>query len=170
MVSELPKTMSFPVTVKSPLKAVVVAVTATVPSAELDMVSELPKTMSLPVTVKSPLKDVVVAVTKTVPSLEFVMVSSFSKITPAEPVTSKEALAVMVVNAPVEAEFAPIAEPSIAPPSISTASKFAVPSIYKSLNSTELLPRSTSPSSDADQRVISPLPIVTVLSPFPEVP
>ena len=83
--------------------------------------------------------------------------------------TSKEVLAAIVVNAPVDAEFAPIAAPSIAPPSMSTASKFAVPSIYKSLNSTELLPRSTSPSSDADQRVISPLPMVTVLSPLPVV-
>ena len=79
-------------------------------------------------------------------------------------------LAVMVVNAPVDAEFAPIAAPSIAPPSISTASKLAVPSMYKSLNSTELLPRSTSLSSDADHAVMSPLPIVTVLSPFPIAP
>ena len=137
-----------------PAISMVVAVTTTVPSVELEIVSPLPKVISFPVTVKSPLKDVVVAVTRTVPLLEFVIVSSFSKIKPAEPVISREVLAVTVVNAPVDAEFAPIAAPSIAPPSISTASKFAVPSIYKSLNSTELLPRSTSPSSDADQRVI----------------
>jgi hypothetical protein len=48
---------------------------------------------------------------------------------PVDPVTSKEVLAVIAVKAPVEAEFAPIAAPSIAPPSISTASKYAVPSI-----------------------------------------
>ena len=48
------------------------------------------------------------------------MVSSFSNIKPVEPVTSTDVLAVIVVNAPVEAEFAPIAAPSIAPPSIST--------------------------------------------------
>ena len=57
------------------------------------------------------------------------MVSSFSKMIPVDPVTSKEVLAVIVVKAPVEAEFAPIAAPSIAPPSMSTASKFAVPSM-----------------------------------------
>ena len=143
----------------------VVAVIATVPSTELEIVSALPKTRSFPVTVKSPLKDVVVAVIKTVPSLEFVIVSSFSKMIPVDPVTSKEVLAVIEVNAPVDAEFAPIAAPSIAPPSISTASKLAVPSMYKSLNSTELLPRSTSLSSEADHAMMSPLPIVTVLSP-----
>ena len=38
-------------------------------------------------------------------------------------------LAETVVNAPVDAEFAPIAVPSTAPPSISTASRFAVPSM-----------------------------------------
>ena len=38
--SPLPKVMSFPVTVKSPLKDVVVAVIATVPSVELEIVSE----------------------------------------------------------------------------------------------------------------------------------
>ena len=55
----------------------------------------------------------------TVPSVEFVMVSSFSNMIPVDPVTSNDVLAVTEVNAPVEAEFAPIAAPSIVPPSIS---------------------------------------------------
>ena len=97
-----------------------------------------------------------------VPSVEFVMVSSFSKMIPPEPVTSNEVLAVTVVNAPVEAEFAPIAAPSIAPPSISTASRFAVPSIYRSLNCTVLLPRSAVSSEPGYQAVTLLLPIVTV--------
>ena len=65
----------------------------------------------------------------TVPSVELVMVSSFSSMSPADPVISTLVLAVTVVNAPVDAEFAPIAVPSTAPPSISTASRFAVPSM-----------------------------------------
>ena len=56
----------------------------------------------------------------TVPFVEFVIVSSFSNITPVDPVISTDVLAVMVINAPVDAEFAPIAVPSIAPPSTST--------------------------------------------------
>ena len=61
----------------------------------------------------------------TVPSVEFVIVSSFSKITPADPVTSKLVLAEIdppfkVVNVPAAAEFAPITVPSTAPPSTST--------------------------------------------------
>ena len=61
----------------------------------------------------------------TVPSVEFVIVSSFSKIIPADPVTSKLVLAVIevpfkVVNVPAAAEFAPITVPSRAPPSMST--------------------------------------------------
>ena len=79
-------------------------------------------------------------------------------------------LAAKVVNAPVDAEFAPIAVPSIAPPSISTASKFAVPSIYKSLNSTEPLPKSAVLSAPGYQAVTSLLPIVTLLFATPDAP
>ena len=98
------------------------------------------------------------------------MVSSFSKIMPVDPVISTDVLAVIVVKAPVEAEFAPIAEPSIAPPSISTASKFAVPSMYKSLNSTELLPKSAVLSAPGYQAVTSLLPMVTLLFATPDAP
>ena len=47
-----------------------------------------------------------------------------SSISNEPPVTKPEA--VTVVNAPVEAELAPIAAPSMAPPSMFTASAFCV--------------------------------------------
>ena len=56
----------------------------------------------------------------TVPLALLVIVSSFSRIIPAEPVTSKLVLAVIVVNAPAAGVAPPIIVPSIAPPSIST--------------------------------------------------
>ena len=49
-----------------------------------------------------------------------VIVSSFSRINPADPDTSTLVLAVTVVNAPDEADVAPIAVPSTLPPFIST--------------------------------------------------
>ena len=114
-----------------------------------------------------PVPPATVPLIRTVPFVELVIVSSFSKITPAEPVTSNEVLAVIVVKSPVVAELAPIAAPSIAPPSISTASKFAVPSIYRSLNSTELLPRSAVLSAPGYHAVTLLLPMVTLLSATP---
>ena len=117
-----------------------------------------------------PVPPATVPLISTVPSVEFVIVSSFSNMIPVDPVTSNDVLAVTEVNAPVEAEFAPIAEPSIAPPSISTASKFAVPSMYKSLNSTELLPKSAVLSAPGYQAVTSLLPMVTLLFATPDAP
>jgi len=79
--------MSFPVTVKSPLTVVVVAVIAIVPSVAFEIVSLFPKTKSFPVTVRSvptvraALVVVVVAVIATVPSLEFEIVSPLPKVT-----------------------------------------------------------------------------------------
>ena len=89
----------------------------------------------------------------TVPSFELLIVSSFSRINPADPVTSTLVLAVTVVNVADEAEEAPIAVPSIAPASMSTASRFAVPSMYRSLNSFELLPRSVVLSAETPTTV-----------------
>ena len=117
-----------------------------------------------------PVPPATVPLINTVPSVAFVIVSSFSKITPADPVTSTDVLAVTAVNAPVDAEFAPITVPSIAPPSMSTASKFAVPSMCKSLNSTELLPKSAVLSAPGYQAVTSLLPIVTLLFATPDAP
>ena len=70
--------------------------------------------------VRSALTAVVGAVINTVPFAALVIVSSFSRMMPAEPVTSKLVLAVIVVKAPVVADAAPMAVPSIAPEAIST--------------------------------------------------
>ena len=70
--------------------------------------------------VRSALTAVVGAVINTVPSAALVIVSSFSRMMPAEPVTSKLVLAVIVVKAPVVAVAEPMAVLSIAPASIST--------------------------------------------------
>ena len=65
------------------------------------------------------------------------------------PPTSTLPVVVTVVNAPVEAELAPMVAPSTVPPFISAvsatkASVVTVPSKYASLNSTELVPKSMS--------------------------
>ena len=52
------------------------------------------------------------------PLVALVIVSSFDNIKPVAPVISILVLAVIVVKAPVLAEFAPIGVPSIAPESI----------------------------------------------------
>ena len=53
ILSPLPNVISLPVTVKSPLMVVVVAVIATVPSLLFDIVSPLPNVISFPVMVRS---------------------------------------------------------------------------------------------------------------------
>ena len=79
----------------------------------------------------------------TVPSVEFVIVSSFSNITPVEPVTSKEVLAVTEVNAPVDAEVPPNAVPSIDPPVIATLSEAWVEIVPKPREVLAVAPLST---------------------------
>ena len=78
ILSPLPKVMSFPVTVRSPLTDVVVAVTATVPSVPLDILSPLPKVMSFPVTVISSLNDAA-------PALDISNVNAVTVVPPSFP-------------------------------------------------------------------------------------
>ena len=61
------------------------------------------------------------------PLVEFVIVSSFSKMIPADPVTSRLVLAVIVVKDPAAADAPPIIDPSIAPLSIFTLVMALVP-------------------------------------------
>ena len=86
IVSPLPKVISLPVTVRSPLRVVLAEVIAMTLSEAFEIVSLLPKEISLPETVRSPLRAVVGACTSRVtsalisicPSVEELIASSVS--------------------------------------------------------------------------------------------
>ena len=72
--------MSSPVTVKSPLKAVVASVIVRTVPFVFTIVAPLPKVISLPLTVKSPLKAVVASVIVNRLVLVFTIVAPFPKV------------------------------------------------------------------------------------------